>query len=317
MAGAADPADLGLGARRDTVGIGIGIGAGVDFGTDALAGREYGPSRLQRHGVVGQADAKILRAEVIQLAVQIGIFRRNGLSGWNGIQQAVRYSGGAGTVDGVFQTGVAGFGVDCINLGAVGIGHHAAAVGEVKYVTVLRDVIDRLAADAGLASQPLLQVAYIDFDHVHDAGGSATIVAGDGIARFAFARVIDIDGIPVILRGALVARGLGTVAVPGAEGGSVDGHLGRFGWVRSPSGLGADSKDFLGASGGVAVRRAGGIGCAVIVAVGGLLEEQNGVRANGISTGNGGRQVCPGKAQTQPFLSYRVIDASGVAILNS
>ncbi len=134
------------------------------------------------------------------------------------LEQTVWITGRVGRVDGVFQSRVAGFRACGIHLRAIGIGQHAPAVGEVQNVSVLKHRVDQESADANLAGQPLTQVAHVDFDSVHHAIGRATAhFPGFHIADFAFAGVIEIDGIPVEL-GWARPTGRCAVAIPSLIG---------------------------------------------------------------------------------------------------
>src|SRR5580700_1284552 len=177
----------------------------------------------------------------------------------NGIQRAARIARGRGAVDVVFQAGVPGLSARSIYLCAPGIGQHASAIREIENVPVLRDVVDQRAADATGARQPSLEVAYVDFHGVHDAVGRAAVVALLGIARFAFSRIVEVDGIPVVHADALHCGF--AVTVPGIESGLVEGNLRRFGFdaVPHPAGLyaasGAGTRLIRPAAVSVAIRR--------------------------------------------------------------
>ena len=65
------------------------------------------------------------------------------------------------------------------------------------------------------AGEPPFQIAHVDLNCVHDAAGGATVISRLHVAYFAFAGVVEVDGIPVVPAdtGNLIA-----ISIPRADG---------------------------------------------------------------------------------------------------
>ena len=138
--------------------------------------------------------------KLIQQPVLIHIFGRQVLARRSRLQYSIGRARSADRVNHILQPRVAAFGKG----GAIRfwVRQHSPAIREIQHVSVLRHIIDARAAAADRSRQPSLQVAHIDFDGIHNAiGGTGVIGRGgarpDRVARFAFAGIVEVDGIPV------------------------------------------------------------------------------------------------------------------------
>ena len=103
---------------------------------------------------------------------------------------------------------------------------HAASVGEVHQVAVLAAVRNQWPGSSrDRAQQPFAEVAYVEFNGIHDAvdiAGRIGHARRSCVAGEALARIVEVDRVPAVLGGpcglkknlGIVGGGQGAVAVP-------------------------------------------------------------------------------------------------------